>query len=260
MKNQETFLHQEAAADVEERILEVNKSFTSPAIVGGLVGAFSDIWPLATLADDSDRLDLAPSAHDLIIHAMALHWADDPIGQLVQSRLALKPDGLFVAAFLGGQTLHELRTSLAEAEAKLTGGLSPRVLPMGDLRDLGGLLQRAGFALPVADNRTIRVRYKCLSDLVRDLRGMGETNALISRHRRVPPRALFELAESIYASAFKDADGYLIATFELVFLTGWSPDASQPQPLRPGSAASRLSDALGVDEHSANDPSNPEQR
>jgi hypothetical protein len=161
--------------------------------------------------------------------------------------LALKPDGLFLGILFGGATLQELRAVLAEAETRLTGGLSPRVLPMADLRDLGGLLQRAGLALPVADSRKWTVRYPDLATLVRDLRGMGEANALANRHRVIPPRALFETAESLYRSHFSDKD-YLLATFEIVFLTGWAPDAGQPQPLRPGSAQTRLAEALGVPE------------
>ena len=147
----------------------------------------------------------------------------------------------------GGATLQELRAALAQAETTLTGGLSPRVLPMADIRDLGGLLQRAGLALPVADSRKLTVRYPDLATLIRDLRGMGETNALAARHRALPPRDLFTETERLYRQHFAD-DGYLLATFELVFLTGWAPDATQPQPLRPGSAQTRLADALGVPE------------
>ena len=224
----EFFLLNEAAADLEERLSEVKKAFTKTAIVGGLRGPFEEILPHSVSIPDDETLGLGRAAHDLVVHAMALHWADDPVGQLVQSRLALEPDGLFVAVFFGGQTLHELRTALAQAEAQVTGGLSPRVLPMGDLRDLGGLLQRAGFALPVADNRTITVRYKKLADLVRDLRGMGETNALSTRHRSHANRTLFAEAERQYRTHFSDDDGYLIATFEVVFLTGWAPDESHP--------------------------------
>ena len=244
----EFFLLNEVAADVEERLSEVKKAFTKTAIVGGLRGPFEEILPNAVCVSDDETLAVGRAAHDLVVHAMALHGADDPVGQLVQSRLAREPDGLFVAVFFGGQTLHELRTSLAQAESQVTGGLSPRVLPMGDLRDLGGLLQRAGFALPVADNRTITVRYSKLADLVRDLRGMGETNALSTRHRSLGNRRLFAEAERQYRTHFSDSEGYLLATFEIVFLTGWAPDESQPKPLRPGSATKRLSDALDTTE------------
>lgn len=257
MQRPEFFLLNEAAADLEERLAEVKKPFTKTAIVGGLHQPFKAILPGCVSVMDDEALSLGRSEYDLVVHAMALHWADDPVGQLVQSRLALKPDGLFIAVFFGGQSLHELRTALAQAEAKVSGGLSPRVLPMGDLRDLGGLLQRAGFALPVADNRTLKVRYKNLADLARDLRGMGETNALSNRHRSLANRRLFAEAEQQYRTHFSDDEGYLIATFELVFLTGWAPDESQPKPLRPGSATKRLSDALGTKEHSTGDRITP---
>lgn len=246
----ERFLHAIVADELQERLSEVNKSFHAPAVVGPL----PDLLPGATLAEDADRLALDRGAHDLVVHAMALHWADDPVGQLVQSRLALGPDGLFLGALLGGQTLQELRASLAEAESRLTGGLSPRVAPMADVRDLGGLLSRAGFALPVADVRRVTASYATLADLVRDLRGMGETSALHDANRRIPPRALFPLAEDIYRDTFAE-DGRLIATFDLVFLTGWAPAADQPQPLRPGSATHRLADALGVAERPLHDTS-----
>ena len=254
------FLFEEAAADLQERLAEVKKTFSKPAIVGGLLAPFQAVLPKAVSVADDDALSLGRGAHDLIVHSMSLHWADDLVGQLVQCRLAMKSDGLFVAVFFGGQTLHELRTVLAEAETRVMGGLSPRVLPMGDLRDLGGLLQRAGFALPVADNRTITVRYKKLTDLVRDLRGMGETNAIANRHRAFTNKRLFVEAEQIYREHFADDEGYLVATFELVFLTGWAPDESQPKPLRPGSATQRLSDALGTEERSSGDQVAPPKR
>lgn len=241
------FLHEEAAFEIEERLAEVNKSFIAPLFVGHPTAPLRSLLPEAAVIDDTDRLSVAPSTHDLILHVFGLHWAEDPVGQLVQSRLALKPDGMFLGVLFGGATLQELRAVMAEAETRLTGGLSPRVLPMADMRDLGGLLQRAGLALPVADSRKWTVRYPDLGTLVRDLRGMGETNALAGRRRINPPRALFETAERLYHQHFS-SDGYLVATFELVFLTGWAPDASQPQPLRPGSAKSRLSEALGVPE------------
>lgn len=242
-----TFLHQAVADELQERLAEVKKAFTAPLLVGNLTAPFAENFPDAPHIADAPELDVARAAHDLVLHLFGLHWADDPVGQLVQSRLALQPDGWFLGVMFGGTTLHELRASLAEAEAKLTGGLSPRVLPMADLRDLGGLLQRAGFALPVADSQCFTVRYPSLAKLVQDLRGMGETNALHARSRRATTRALFAETERLYRQSFED-NGYLTATFEVVFLTGWAPSADQPQPLRPGSATTRLSDALGVPE------------
>ncbi len=248
----ETFLHDIVADELNERLLEVNKTFTAPAVIGPM----DSLLPEAHHVLDDDRLALQPAAHDLIIDGMSLHWANDPVGQIVQSRLALKPDGLYLAALFGGQTLHELRTALAEAESALRGGLSPRVAPMADIRDLGQLLSRAGLALTVADSTTIRTSYQSLKDLVRDLRGMGETNALFARDTTIPPRALFDLTESIYREHFSE-EGRLVATWEIVFLTGWAPDDSQPKPLRPGSATHRLSDALGVPELPSGDKTDP---
>ena len=147
----DAFLHDEAAFEIEERLKEVNRAFSHPLVIGVHRSPIAELFPGASVLADLPELEGERGAHDLVVHALALHWADDPVGQLVQSRLLLKPDGLFIGALFAGQTLHELRTSLAETETRLSGGLSPRVLPMADLRDLGGLMQRAGFALPVAD-------------------------------------------------------------------------------------------------------------
>jgi SAM-dependent methyltransferase len=204
--------------------------------------------PEARIVADDERLDLEPGAHDLVIHALCLHWANDPVGQLVQCRRALRPDGLFLGVLFGGQTLAELRACLAEAEVSVTGGLSPRVLPMAELRDLGGLLQRAGFALPVADSATRTVTYADAGRLMADLRAMGEANALAQRVRRPTQRQIFAQAATHYAAGFSALEGRIRATFEMIFLTGWAPDDSQPKPLRPGSAARRLADALGSTE------------
>ncbi|MEM9425720.1 MAG: SAM-dependent methyltransferase [Pseudomonadota bacterium] len=241
------FLHDDAAIELQERLAEVNKSYNAPLLVGHVTRPLRRLFADAPVIEDGQRLDVEPQTHDLVVHAFGLHWADDPVGQIVQSRLALRPDGLFLGVMFGGATLHELRAALAEAETRMTGGLSPRVVPMADMRDLGGLLQRAGLALPVADSRKLTVRYPNLATLIRDLRGMGETNALANRHRAMLPRGFFDMAQDIYRSHYSD-DGYLVATLELVFLTGWAPDANQPQPLRPGSAKTRLAEALGVPE------------
>jgi SAM-dependent methyltransferase len=247
------FLHDHLAGLLEERLDEVNRRFTAPALIAPFPQAFRDVVPEATVVADDAVLMLDPGTHDLVLHLMALHWANDPVGQLVQARRALRPDGLFLGACLGGRTLFELRASLAEAEARLTGGLSPRVAPMGEIRDLGALLQRAGFALPVADSLTLTVEYRDALHLMRDLRAMGEGNALAARRRGVSRRDVFLEAARVYAEAYARPNGRIPATFEFVFLTGWSPDASQPKPLRPGSAAARLAEALGVEERSAGD-------
>jgi SAM-dependent methyltransferase len=242
------FLHRLALADLQERLSEVNKRFTAPAVVTGFPEVWQGFRPDAVIVPDSDHIALEESAHDLIVHAMSLHWANDPVGQLVQCRRALKPDGLCLVVLPGGRTLHELRASLAEAEAQVTGGLSPRVVPMGEIRDLGALMQRAGFSLPVADTIAQMVEYGSITALLSDLRASGETNALAARVRRFTGRAVMTEAARIYESNYRTPEGRLKATVELVVLTGWAPHDSQQQPLRPGSARSRLADALGVPE------------
>lgn len=241
------FLHEAIADELHERLSEVNKTFTSVAIVTGFPDFWASQFPDATIVADDDTLALAPESYDLVLHVMALHWANDPVGQLVQCRHALKPDGLLVCSFLGGQTLNELRTSLAQAESNISGGLSPRVVPMGDIRDLGGLLQRAGFALPVADTASLTASYQNMFHLMQDLRKMGETNALQGRLRRPTRRNVMTEAASIYTDTFGDGDR-VQATFEITTLTGWAPADSQPQPLRPGSATTRLADVLKTKE------------
>lgn len=233
------FLQVMAVTEVQERLGEVNRTFTKPVVVTG----FPQLWPQMPSVADDDVLALAEGAHDLVVHALCLHWASDPVGQLVQCRRALQPDGWFIALMFGGQTLHELRACLAEAEAEVTGGLSPRVLPMGEIRDLGALLQRAGFGLPVADSFTTTVRYRDAWHLMRDLRSMGEGNALVARLRHPTRSAVFDRAARHY-QALQGPDGRIPATFEIVVLTGWAPHDSQPRPLRPGSASTRLADAL----------------
>ncbi len=238
------FLHDEAVAEIQERLQMVNRGFTDVAIVTPFPEVWAGVIPGARLVADDEVLDLAPGAHDLVIHAMALHWAADPVGQMIQSARALRPDGLFLAVLPGGQTLHELRSCLAEAEARLSDGLSPRVLPMAEIRDLGGLLGRAGLALPVADAVQIRASYRDLAHLAADLRAMGEGNALAARWRAPTARALFAEADRIYRAAFPADGGRITATFDLIFLSGWCPHESQQKPLRPGSAKARLADAL----------------
>jgi len=242
------FLHDLTADEVQDRLAEVNRAFINPAIVTPFPQVWAGRLPGARVVADADVLDLAPEAHDLVIHALALHWANDPVGQIIQCARALRPDGLFIGVLLGGQTLNELRAALAQAEADVSGGLSPRVLPMGEIRDLGGLLQRAGFALPVADSQSQRVSYSDAFHLMRDLRAMGETNALAARLRRFTRRAVLGRAATVYAQHFPDGDDRIRATFEMVYLTGWKPHDSQQKPLRPGSAAARLADALNAQE------------
>ncbi len=242
------FLHHEAATQISERLQEIKKSFTKPAFVGWL----PEIWAAETgpmhNVEDNDTLNLAIAAHDLVLHGLCLHSHNDPVGQLVQMRRSLSPDGLMIAALFGGQTLHELRSSFAEAEAELEGGISPRVSPMGDIRDLGGLIGRAGLALPVADSQKLTVTYETPLHLMQDLRKMGEANALTERRKTFMRRATLNRMAEIYVENFAQADGRIPATFEIVFLTGWAPSATQPKPLKPGSATTRLADVLNVKE------------
>jgi SAM-dependent methyltransferase len=201
-----------------------------------------------TIVADEEALPFASGSFDLIVSALSLQWANDLPGALVQIRRALAPDGLFLAAVIGGQSLMELRTALTAAEAELTGGASPRVAPFADVRDLGGLLQRAGFALPVTDVEPLIVRYASMFALLRDLRAMGATNALTERSRVPLRRAVLTRAAEIYADRFSDSDGRVRATFEIVWLSGWAPHNSQQKPLAPGSARMRLADALNASE------------
>ena len=247
------FLHAAAAHDIQDRLALINRTFTDTRIVTGLPDFWAEQFPDATCIDDVDHLDLAEHSCDLIVHAMCLHWANDPVGQLIQCRRALRPDGLFLGVFFGGETLHELRSALAQAEADVTGGLSQRVAPMGEIRDLGALLQRAGFSLPVADTTMLTASYDGALALMRDLRAMGEGNALGGRPRNLMRRDVLRRACEVYADHYSGQDTRVQATFELITLTGWAPDESQPQPLRPGSATARLADALGTKETAVKD-------
>jgi len=230
---------------------EVRTSLRRLGAVGMIVGA--DVFARAKpfVVADEEALPFRDAGLDLVVSGLALHFANDLPGVLAQIRRALKPDGLFLAALLGGETLTELRQAFAEAESEIEGGASPRVAPFADLRQLGALLQRAGFALPVTDVDRVTVRYDSAFALMHDLRRMGAANALVAR-RRLPLRrtTLMQMAD-IYARRFSDADGRIRATFEIVWLSGWAPHPNQQRPLRPGSAKARLADALGTREISA---------
>ena len=202
---------------------------------------------------DEEALPFRDGSLDLVVSALTLQFVNDLPGTLIQIRRALKPDGLFMAALIGGETLTELRQAFAAAESELEGGVSPRVAPFADLRELGALLQRAGFALPVTDVDRLCVRYDSVFALMHDLRRMAATNALIERRRAPLRRATLLRMAEIYGERFADRDGRLRATFEIVWLSGWAPHPSQQQPLRPGSAQARLADALGTREISAGD-------
>lgn len=201
------------------------------------------------LAADEERLPFAQQSLDLVVSLLSLHWTNDLPGALIQIRRALKPDGLFLGAFFGGATLTELRQSLLAAEAEVSGGAGLRVSPFADGYDAAGLLQRAGFALPVSDVDRLTVRYRHPLKLMAELRAMGETNALVDRARKPLTRAVLARAFEIYHERFGLPDGRIPATFEIVSVAGWAPHESQQQPLKPGSAKMRLADALGVVEH-----------
>lgn len=202
--------------------------------------------PAPAVVADEEALPFRPGTFDAVISLLSLHWVNDLPGALAQVRAALKPDGLFLAAMLGGQTLKELRTALSDAEIAVEGGLSPRVSPFADVRDAGGLLQRAGFALPVVDTETLTASYPDPLRLMADLRGMGESNAVRHRRKTASRRATLVDAASRYVARFAEEDGRVPATFQVIYLTAWSPHPSQQKPLRPGSAGNRLADALGT--------------
>ena len=241
----------EAVADIASLSPQLAERLAASGQVGRIVRLDRIAETGPDLLGDAEALPFAPECLDLAVSALSLHWCDDLPGVLAQIRRSLKPDGLFLAALLGGETLTELRQSLAAAEAEQTGGASPRVAPFAELRALGALLQRAGFALPVIDSDRRTVRYGSALDLMRDLRAMGATNVLHERSRKPMTRALLMRAASIYAERFADADGRIRATFDVISLSGWAPDESQQKPLRPGSARARLADALGTVERTA---------
>lgn len=244
---------QEAAAVIPGKIANIVQYDLSPDFAGiarSLTGA-------PALAADDEFLPFADARFDLVASCGVLHAVNDIPGALVQLRRMLKPDGLFLGALLGGDTLHELRHALIAAEAEIEGGASPRVAPFAELADAAGLLQRAGFALPVADMDTINVTYENAFALMAELRGMGEANIRLDRRRTPTRRATLLRATEIYTEQFAGPDGRIPATFQVFFLTGWAPADSQPKPLRPGSASARLADALDADEQKLPDQSAP---
>jgi SAM-dependent methyltransferase len=261
----ETFLLDRVAADLSERLGAVLRQFdravdlgtptdaVRAALTGNpMVGMLIAVAPLAraepAVIADEEALPLREDSIDLIVSALALHLVNDLPGALLQIRRALKPDGLFLAAMLGGETLTELRQSFAVAEAEIEGGASPHVAPFADVREMGALLQRAGLALPVTDVDRLTVRYSSPFRLMDELRRMGATNALAERRRTPLRRTTLQRMAEIYAQRFADPDGRIRATFEIIWLSGWAPHESQQKPLRPGSAQTRLADALGTRE------------
>ena len=236
----------------------LGRSVSQLPSVGAMVYAesafeFAALCPRPSLVCDEDFLPFKEASLNLIVSGLALHRVNDLPGALVQIRRALVPDGLFMAALLGAGALLELRRALLEAEAETQGGASPRIAPFGDVRAYGALLQRAGFALPVADTETLTILYANPRELMREVRALGGGNVLLSRSRRPLSRKVLERAESLYREHHSLPDGRVGATFEIVYLSGWAPDQSQQKPLKPGSAARRLADALGTKEEKAGD-------
>jgi SAM-dependent methyltransferase len=245
-----TFLLDRVAEDMADRVSAVMRDFADVADVWSpgevLRAPLADRFKSVTRVglDDSEVLPLQPESLDLAVSALAFQFVNDLPGVLAQIRRALRPDGLLLAALPGGDTLTELRQSFAAAEAECEGGVSPRVAPFADLRDIGHLLQRAGLALPVTDVDRVVVRYDNAFALMHDLRRMGAANVLIERRRAPTRRATMLRMAQIYAERFSDFDGRIRATFDIVWLSAWAPHESQQQPLRPGSAKASLEAAV----------------
>jgi NADH dehydrogenase [ubiquinone] 1 alpha subcomplex assembly factor 5 len=272
------FLIREVAERLAERLNDVTRSFPRALDLGCHTGIMArvlaghdqvqtlvqcDLAPemahlaagtgAPSLAADEEALPFAAASFDLVLSALSLHWVNDLPGTLLQIRHMLKPDGLLLVAMLGGETLRELRATLMEAEILEEDGASPRVSPFAEVRDAGALLQRAGFAMPVIDKDTIPVTYPNALALMRDLRGMAETNAVRTRRKSFTRRSTLMRAAALYEQKFADAKGRIPATFEVIYLTAWAPGPDQPKALRPGSARARLADALGAAERPAGD-------
>ena len=227
-----TIVHSDPAAKFSNNFFPKNKNHMAAPFV----------------VHDFTSLPFADKSFDAVFSCLSFHWVDDLPGLFLQIRHLLRPDGLCLVNLLGGDSLHELRASLIAAEQDITGGFSPRCAPMADIRDVGGLLGRAGLALPVADSDRLTVNYPNMYRLMKDLRGMGEQNVLLGRLRHPTKRAVFVRAAEIYQDKFGQANGSIPATFEIITLTGWAPHESQQKPLRPGSARTRLASAVESDE------------
>lgn len=272
------FLHREIADQLADRLHDVKRTFSTALDIGGGHGTTTlhpapDTLVTADLSGnllrqmpgglrvsaDEEFLPFGENTFDLVASTLSLHWVNDLPGALVQIRRALKPDGLFLAAMLGGDTLIELRRAFLEAEAETTGGTSPHTSPVADVADTGALLQRAGFALPVIDTDTITVTYSDMFALMRELRGMGEANAVAARSRAGLRRDTLFAAAARYQELYADDDGRIPATFQIIWMTGWAPHETQQQPLRPGSGTTRLADALDAEEQATGDKASPKR-
>lgn len=259
------FLLKVAANELAERLGVIERQFDEAVEIHGYTGLVAaalqrtgKIGRMARIETDPafaapgdafavaplEHLPLEPASVNLAVAPLSLHLTNDTPGVFVQIRRALKPDGLFLAAIPGADTLQELRDVLLQTEVEMAGGASPRIIPFADIRDIGALLQRAGFALPVTDKETYTVRYDSIFPLMKDLRAMGMANPLVARSRKPLPRSFFLRAAELYAERYSDPDGRIRATFSIVYLSGWAPHESQQKPLKPGSAKVRLADAL----------------
>ncbi len=267
----EDFMLARIAEELSDRLATINRDFPIAACLGAgdhsLARALMATGKIASmvhgdrsetvarhgpgpaLVHDDEVLPFADASLDALLSIQSLHWVNDLPGALAQMRRALRADGLFLGAMLGEDTLTELRQAMLTAESEVAGGVSPRVSPFVELRETGSLLQRAGFALPVVDTDRLTVRYSDPLTLMRELQAMAATNALAARSRKLLPRAVLMRAMEIYQELFSDPDGRIRATFQIVYLIGWAPHESQQKPLRPGSAAARLADALNATEH-----------
>jgi SAM-dependent methyltransferase len=258
------FLAQESVGRLAERLGAINRAFGRALDLHSREAVFPTLQPYArewvrtgfawdhpSVIAANEALPFAEESFDLVTSVLSLHAVNDLPGVLLQIRRVLKPDGLFIAALFGGETLRELKFSVAAAESEILGGASPRVAPFADVRDLGGLLQRAGFALPVADVERLTVHYRELPRLFKDLRALGETNMLVGRRNQFISRRFLKALMAEYAARFTDGGGRFAATFEIAFVIGWAPHENQQKALAPGSAKARLAAALGTDEHSA---------
>ncbi len=259
------FLFNFTHKQIQDRLADIQREFKTILEVGSRGQAIFedsinlDIYshPKTHIMGDEEFLPFKDKSLDLILTNLGLHSTNDLPGTLVQMRRALKPDGLFLGAMFGGETLFELRESLMQTEMEMFDGVSPRVFPFADKQQMGALLQRAGYALPVVDSEILTVTYPHIFKLMADLRGMGETNIISQRSKKYPGRDFFTRAAEYYAQNFADEDGRIRATFEIIFLIGWSPHVSQQQPLKPGSAKTRLADALATDEIKTGEKASP---
>ena len=247
------FLQKLAVQEIKDRLKFIKKRFEKILIICGNPYYWEEAFLGADFIDDDEILKFPQKGYDLVIHGMSLHHSNDPVGQLIQCRSAMKKNGLFLGIFLGGQTLNELRVSITSAEIELTGGISPRILPMIDIRDAGSFLMRAGFALPVADINMNEIDYKKPLDLLYDLRRMGETNVQRHRLKKFSHPKLFSLASDRYIESQNSQNKSVKATFEFITITGWVPSQNTPKPLKRGSATTRLADALKVKEEKLKD-------